>query len=344
MACRNCGHHQPLAIAYVCPACFGPLEVAYDLGVVAATFDRASIAARAPGIWRYLELLPVETPPSRSLPVGSTPLLAADRLAPTLGVERLWLKDDTRNPTLSFKDRAVALAAARAVVVRRAGPGLRLHRQPGRRDGGRGGRGRAARLRVHPVGPRAGQGRPRAGLRGDGRAHRRHVRRRQSAVPGDRRRDRLGLRQHQPPAVLRGGIEDARLRDRRDARLALTGRRGRTRRQRGHVHAGRARLRGAGRARAHRAPADPLRRRPGGRLRPGGDGVRDRRRPRSSPSARRTRSSARWPSATRPTVATPSSWRAPAAGRSRPSTTSTRRRASATSPGSRACTPRRQAA
>jgi threonine synthase len=115
MTCRNCGLAQPLAIAYVCPACFGPLEVTYDLAVVAATLTPDSIAARPPGIWRYLELLPVEAPPARSLPVGSTPLLAADRLAPTLGVERLWLKDDTRNPSLSFKDRAVAVAAARAV-------------------------------------------------------------------------------------------------------------------------------------------------------------------------------------------------------------------------------------
>ncbi|MEA2612085.1 MAG: threonine synthase, partial [Chloroflexota bacterium] len=115
MTCRNCGHTQPIALAYVCPACFGPLEVTYDLAVVAATFSRESIARRAPGIWRYLELLPVDAAPARSLPVGSTPLLNADRLAPTLGVERLWLKDDTRNPSLSFKDRAVAIAAARAV-------------------------------------------------------------------------------------------------------------------------------------------------------------------------------------------------------------------------------------
>jgi len=115
MACRNCGYTQPLAIAYVCPACFGPLEVAYDHEVVARTFTREAIAARAPGIWRYLELLPVEERPARSLPVGSTPLLAADRLGPALGVDRLWLKDDTRNPSLSFKDRAVAIAAARAV-------------------------------------------------------------------------------------------------------------------------------------------------------------------------------------------------------------------------------------
>jgi threonine synthase len=115
MACRNCGLAQPLAIAYVCPACFGPLEVTYDASVVAATLTRDAIAARAPGIWRYLELLPVEAAPTRSLPVGSTPLLAADRLAPTLGIERLWIKDDTRNPSLSFKDRAAAVAAARAV-------------------------------------------------------------------------------------------------------------------------------------------------------------------------------------------------------------------------------------
>lgn len=116
MACRNCGLAQPLAVAYVCPACFGPLEVTYDAGVIAATLTHDVIARRAPGIWRYLELLPVEAPPARSLPVGSTPLLSADRLAPTLGIDRLWLKDDTRNPSLSFKDRAVAVAAAQAVA------------------------------------------------------------------------------------------------------------------------------------------------------------------------------------------------------------------------------------
>jgi threonine synthase len=115
MACRNCGLAQPLAVAYVCPACFGPLEVTYDYDVVARTLTREAVASRPPGIWRYLELLPVEAPPRRSLPVGSTPLIAADRLAPMLGVDRLWIKDDTRNPSLSFKDRPAAIAAARAV-------------------------------------------------------------------------------------------------------------------------------------------------------------------------------------------------------------------------------------
>jgi threonine synthase len=115
MRCRNCGRVEAIGLSYVCPACFGPLEVAYDYELIATTLTREAIASRAPGIWRYAELLPVEATPARSLPVGSTPLLAADRLAPVLGVDQLWIKDDTRNPSLSFKDRAVAVAAARAV-------------------------------------------------------------------------------------------------------------------------------------------------------------------------------------------------------------------------------------
>ena len=112
LVCRNCRRPEALGPAYVCPACFGPLEIDYDLSAVVV--DRAAIAARPPGIWRYLELLPVEAPPARSLAVGSTPLFVAERLGAALGIERLWIKDDTRNPTLSFKDRAVAIATARA--------------------------------------------------------------------------------------------------------------------------------------------------------------------------------------------------------------------------------------
>ena len=61
MRCRNCGATQPIGLAYVCPACFGPLEVAYDYAVAGATLTREAIAARAPGIWRYAEVLPVDT-------------------------------------------------------------------------------------------------------------------------------------------------------------------------------------------------------------------------------------------------------------------------------------------
>jgi threonine synthase len=115
MRCRSCRRTEPIGLSYVCPACFGPLEVEYDYGLAGRTLTRAAIEARAPGIWRYLELLPVDAPPVRGLPVGSTPLLDAVRLAPALGLDQLWIKDDTRNPTLSFKDRAVAVAAARAI-------------------------------------------------------------------------------------------------------------------------------------------------------------------------------------------------------------------------------------
>jgi threonine synthase len=99
----------------VCSRCFGPLEVAYDEASIASSLSRAAIESRPPGIWRYLELLPVEAAPTRALSVGSTPLERADRLGRSLGIERLWLKNDSLGPTLSFKDRPVAVAAARAL-------------------------------------------------------------------------------------------------------------------------------------------------------------------------------------------------------------------------------------
>ena len=117
LRCRNCGREEVTGPSFVCPACFGPLEVAYDREAIRAQVSRARIESREPGIWRYLELLPLEDAPARSLAVGSTPLLRADRLGAELGLAAggLRLKDDTRNPTLSFKDRVVAIAAARDV-------------------------------------------------------------------------------------------------------------------------------------------------------------------------------------------------------------------------------------
>ena len=115
LRCRACGHARSLGPSYVCPDCFGPLEVAYDLDVAGRGLTRAAIEARPAGIWRYLELLPVEAQPVRGLPVGSSPLVTAPRLGQAIGIERLLIKDDSRNPTLSFKDRAVAVAVAKAV-------------------------------------------------------------------------------------------------------------------------------------------------------------------------------------------------------------------------------------
>jgi threonine synthase len=113
--CRACQTPYPTGPAYVCARCFGPLEVTYDEDAIRGSVSRQAITSRPAGIWRYLELLPVESPPDRGLPAGSTPLQRAERLGAAIGVPNLWLKNDSLNPTLSFKDRVVAMAIARAV-------------------------------------------------------------------------------------------------------------------------------------------------------------------------------------------------------------------------------------
>ncbi len=113
LSCRECGHQVPLAAEFACPQCFGPLEVAYDFPAV----TRESIEAGPKSIWRYRDLLPVPSTVADhpNTEPGLTRLIEADNLAAALGVRKLWVKDDTGNPTHSFKDRvvAVALAAAR---------------------------------------------------------------------------------------------------------------------------------------------------------------------------------------------------------------------------------------
>src|SRR3954451_24544386 len=86
LRCRACGRREDVGPSFVCPNCFGPLEVEYDHDVARASMTREAIAGRAPGIWRYLELLPVERPPERGLAVGSTALVRAGRLARDLGL------------------------------------------------------------------------------------------------------------------------------------------------------------------------------------------------------------------------------------------------------------------
>jgi len=113
LRCRECGRTYDISPRYACEWCFGPLEVAYDPDA-ARQVTRESIAAGPSTIWRYAGLLPVDEVPG-SAPVGCTPLVRADRLAAELGLGELWVKDDTRNPTNSFKDRVVAVALAQAI-------------------------------------------------------------------------------------------------------------------------------------------------------------------------------------------------------------------------------------
>src|ERR671913_494568 len=112
LACRECGHEVALGPSYACPECFGPLEVAYDFPAV----TREEIAAGPRNIWRYKALLPVpsDIEQSPNMEPGFTRLLKANNLGRTLGIETLWVKDDSTNPTNSFKDRVVACALSAA--------------------------------------------------------------------------------------------------------------------------------------------------------------------------------------------------------------------------------------
>lgn len=114
LRCRECDRRYPAGALYVCEWCFGPLEVIYDYDAVAAATNREKIASRAPDIWRYEELLPVAPAASVNLGTGYTPLVRADRLAAELGLGEVWIKNDTVNPTGSFKDRVVTVALTKA--------------------------------------------------------------------------------------------------------------------------------------------------------------------------------------------------------------------------------------
>jgi threonine synthase len=114
LRCRECGRKYPAAATHVCDYCFGPLEVVYDYDAVKAATTRASIAAGPSTIWRYANLLPVSSDSPVDLGAGYTPLVRADRLAAELGLGELYIKDDTRNPTGSFKDRVVSVALTKA--------------------------------------------------------------------------------------------------------------------------------------------------------------------------------------------------------------------------------------
>ncbi|GIW41212.1 MAG: threonine synthase [Candidatus Binatia bacterium] len=116
LRCRECGQRYEQAPLHVCDTCFGPLEVTYDYDRVRAVLRRETIEARPRNLWRYAELLPIEGEPSVGLHSGWTPLVRAERLARVLGVEELYVKDDSVNhPTYSYKDRVVSVAISKAV-------------------------------------------------------------------------------------------------------------------------------------------------------------------------------------------------------------------------------------
>jgi threonine synthase len=115
LKCRECKKEYPAEPLHVCEFCFGPLEVNYNYDEIRKMISRETITQGPKSLWRYAALLPVEGPPTVGLHGGLTPMVKANNLARVLGLEELYLKNDTVNhPTLSFKDRVVAVALTRA--------------------------------------------------------------------------------------------------------------------------------------------------------------------------------------------------------------------------------------
>ncbi|MBI2856189.1 MAG: threonine synthase, partial [Chloroflexi bacterium] len=115
LLCRECGREYPAEPLNVCDFCFGPLEVAYDYEAIAREISREEIARGPLNIWRYHHLLPADATRAIDINAGFTPLIKAKNLAKSLGLEELYIKNDTVNPSFSFKDRVVAVASTKAL-------------------------------------------------------------------------------------------------------------------------------------------------------------------------------------------------------------------------------------
>ena len=115
LKCRECSREYPKEPLYVCEYCFGPLEVDYDYERIKKKLTKKVIEYRPKNLWRYRELMPIDGEPTDGLKSGFTPLIRAKNLNKALGLEELYIKDDSVNhPTLSFKDRVVAVALSKA--------------------------------------------------------------------------------------------------------------------------------------------------------------------------------------------------------------------------------------
>ena len=224
LVCRECGKEYPTKAIHVCEMCFGPLEVKYNYEEIKKNVSRKKIQDGPHSIWRYVDLLPVEGPAFLGPHAGMTPLVRAKNLGAHLGLDELYIKNDTVNhPTLSFKDRVVAVAMtsarelgfetiacastgnlANSVAAHAAAAGMRCYVFiPGDLE--------AAKVLGNLIyKPQRGR-------------DRRQLRRCESTLQRNRRRAWLGVRQYQYPALLCGRLEDAGIRNRRTTRLAHTG-------------------------------------------------------------------------------------------------------------------------
>ena len=115
LRCRECGSDYPVEPQYVCDFCFGPLEVSYDYDAIARVISRERITKGPLTMWRYHDLLPVDAEMALDMHTGFTPLIRAKNLGRLLGLNNLYIKNDSVNPTFSFKDRVVSVASAKAL-------------------------------------------------------------------------------------------------------------------------------------------------------------------------------------------------------------------------------------
>jgi len=114
LRCRECHREYPLEARHVCDFCFGPVEVTYDYEAIQKNVSRERIERGPASLWRYRDFLPCDPDSAIDIGAGFTPLVRAKNLGRVLGLNNLWIKNDTVNPTWSFKDRVVAVAASRA--------------------------------------------------------------------------------------------------------------------------------------------------------------------------------------------------------------------------------------
>ena len=117
LRCKECSREYPIGAFNVCDFCFGPLEVVYDLNAIADIASRERIMSGPNSLWRYADFLPTEYNPLVDINAGFTPLIRSHGLAKHLGLEELWIKNDSVNPSYSFKDRVVAVASAKALEL-----------------------------------------------------------------------------------------------------------------------------------------------------------------------------------------------------------------------------------
>ena len=114
LRCRSCSREYPVEPLNVCDFCFGPLEVAYDYDAIARVVSRERIASGPYSMLRYHDLLPIDVEDAVEIEAGFTPLVRCNNLGRILGLENLYVKNDSVNPTYSFKDRVVTIAATKA--------------------------------------------------------------------------------------------------------------------------------------------------------------------------------------------------------------------------------------